>query len=71
MVKTKKIKAAGKYGSRHGISVRKRFNIIEGKQRKKQICPLCKKGRAKRISKGIWHCKKCGKKFASHAYYLE
>ncbi|MCX6748433.1 MAG: 50S ribosomal protein L37ae [Candidatus Pacearchaeota archaeon] len=68
--KTKKIKAAGKYRTRSGISVRKKYNAVESKQRKKQICPYCK-GRVIRHSKGIWSCKKCGKKFASNAYYIE
>jgi len=53
-----------------GIKIRKKLKAVELKQRKKQICPFCK-GRAKRLSKGIWECKKCGKKFASGAFYIE
>jgi len=68
--KTKKIKAAGKYRTRSGLSVRKKYNSVEAKQRIKQKCPDCQ-GRAVRKSKGLWLCKKCKKKFASHAYYLE
>jgi large subunit ribosomal protein L37Ae len=70
MVKTKIVKSAGRFGIRYGISVRRRITAIEEKQRKKQLCIFCK-GRAKRISKGIWLCQRCGKKFAGHAYYLE
>ena len=70
MVKTKKVRAAGRYGARYGVSVRKKITDIEALQRKKQYCIFCKTGVAKRLSKGIWECKKCKKKFASHTYYL-
>jgi large subunit ribosomal protein L37Ae len=70
MAKTKLAKSAGRFGIRYGVSLRRRIADIESKQRKKQKCIFCK-GRAKRISKGIWLCRKCGKKFAGHAYYLE
>ena len=69
MVKTKKVKAAGRFSARYGRSVRHKIAEIETIQRKKQNCVFCNKT-AKRISKGIWYCKNCNKKFASHAYYL-
>lgn len=69
MVKTKIIGAAGRFGSRYGQYIKRRIADIEFKQRKKQECPFCN-GTAKRTSKGIWLCKKCKKKFASHAYFL-
>ncbi len=65
----KKITARG-FGARYGKKVREKYGKVEAKQRKKQECPFCK-GIAKRISKGIWKCKKCKKKFASGAYYIE
>lgn len=67
---TKIVKAAGRFGVRYGQSVKRRIAKIEERQRKKQACPFCK-GLAKRISKGIWVCNRCGKKFAGHAYFLE
>ncbi|MFA5259234.1 MAG: 50S ribosomal protein L37ae [Candidatus Pacearchaeota archaeon] len=69
MVKTKKVKAAGRFGARYGRSVRRKIAEIESVQRKKQTCLFCN-GVAKRLSKGIWECKKCKKKFASHTYHL-
>lgn len=69
MSRTKKVKAAGRFSARYGKYVRGRITNIEAKQRKKQICPSCKRT-VKRVSKGIWQCKKCKKKFASHAYYI-
>jgi large subunit ribosomal protein L37Ae len=69
MARSKITKSAGRFGVRYGPYVRKKIVEVESKQRKKQKCIFCK-GRAKRLSKGIWLCSKCGKKFAGHAYYL-
>ena len=69
MTKTKKVKAAGRFGVRYGRKVRIKTAEIETLQRKKQTCIFCN-GTAKRLSKGIWKCKKCDKKFASHTYFL-
>jgi len=70
MARTKKVKSSGRFGARYGSTVRRRVVQVEEKQRKKQICPYCKKPRAKRLSKGVWKCSKCNKKFASDTYYL-
>ena len=69
--KTKKAKASGRFGSRYGKTVRARMIKVEEKQRKKQKCPFCSKVGIKRLSKGIWKCPRCNKKFASDVYYLE
>jgi large subunit ribosomal protein L37Ae len=68
--KTKKARASGRFGARYGKTVRAKLSKVEEKQRKKQICPLCKKPGAKRLSKGIWKCSKCNKKFASDVFHL-
>lgn len=67
-VKNKKIGASGRFGVGYG-KIRHRLNSVEDKQRKKQECPFCS-GVAKRKSKGIWICKKCGKEFAGGVFYL-
>lgn len=67
--KTKKIKAAGKFGAGYGTNVRKSFNAVESLQRKKQKSPFCN-GIAKRIAVGIWKCEKTGRIFAGPAYSL-
>jgi ribosomal protein L37AE/L43A len=69
-MKQKISKAAGRFGVKFGQYARRTIAKVEAKQRKKQQCTFCN-GTAKRISKGIWLCKKCGKKFTGHAYYLE
>jgi large subunit ribosomal protein L37Ae len=68
--KLKKTKSAGRYGPRYGKRVKANLVSIETKQRVKQKCPFCEKLAAKRVSKGIWKCRSCNKKFASDTYYL-
>jgi len=68
--KTKKARAAGRFGARYGKKVRNKLADVETKQRVKQKCPHCEKLGVKRTSKGIWECSKCGKRFASDVYYL-
>ncbi|MBS3076183.1 50S ribosomal protein L37ae [Candidatus Pacearchaeota archaeon] len=69
--KTKKAKASGRFGARYGGTVRARLSKVEEKQRVKQKCPFCERPGAKRVSKGIWECSKCNKKFASSVYHLD
>ena len=69
--KLKKVKSAGRFGARHGKTARDKLVSVEVKQRVAQTCPFCGKKGVSRLSKGIWECSKCGKKFASNAYYLE
>jgi len=69
--KSKKSKAAGRFGARYGKRSKDKLVKVETKQRIKQTCPFCKRIGAKRIAKGIWICSKCGKKFASDTYYLK
>lgn len=66
---TKKIGPAGKFGSRYGKKDRQIFSEIEKIQKQRHVCPKCNMIYVKRVSKGIWKCKKCGTKFAGLAYY--
>jgi large subunit ribosomal protein L37Ae len=68
--KTKKARASGRFGCRYGGTVRAKLSKVEDKQRVKQKCPFCERESAKRVSKGIWECSKCNKKFASNVYHL-
>lgn len=67
-MRTKKVKATGRFGARYGSVVKAKFLAVEKKQNKKQKCPYCTKLAAKRLAAGIWKCKSCGKKFSSQAY---
>ncbi len=69
--KLKKTKSAGRFGARYGKKIRARLVKIEDKQKQKQRCPFCKKLGVKRLSKGIWNCPKCKKKFANNAFYID
>ncbi len=66
----KKIIGKG-FGARYGKKLRENYATVEKKQRKKQKCPFCNSLSAKRVSKGIFVCNSCGKKFASRAHYVK
>jgi large subunit ribosomal protein L37Ae len=68
MGRTKKVGITGRFGSRYGKGVKKRVLEIEKMQKRKHSCPRCLKQTLKRVSPGIWYCKKCGMKFAGKAY---
>ncbi len=68
MRRTKKVGPSGRFGSRYGKGVKKKLVEIERVQKGKHKCPNCLKLGLKRISPGIWECKKCGLKFAGNAY---
>lgn len=68
MGKTKKVGATGRFGARYGRRVKVMLKKIEKKQRASYVCPSCKRKSLKRISPGIWQCRKCNAKFAGGAY---
>ncbi|MGQ9514238.1 MAG: 50S ribosomal protein L37ae [Thermoproteota archaeon] len=55
-------------GSRYGFTVRRRYAELMYKRRYKYKCPRCELSILKRVSVGIWRCKKCGFTFAGGAY---
>lgn len=65
----KKIGTAGRFGARYGKRIRATVSKIEKEERKRYLCPKCNLPYVKRVSSGIWKCKKCGTKFAGLAYY--
>ncbi|MEA3378783.1 MAG: 50S ribosomal protein L37ae [Nanoarchaeota archaeon] len=67
---TKKVGSTGRYGSRYGKKLKSKILAVEKIQRKKQKCPYCHRTQVKRISAGIWHCKKCNAKFTGRAYRI-
>jgi large subunit ribosomal protein L37Ae len=66
--RTKKVGPTRGLGARYGATVRKRYIKIVTELRKKHICPQCGLQRVKRVSVGVWECKKCGFKFTGGAY---
>lgn len=64
----RKVGLAGGFGARYGTVARRQYIEIVSGLRSKHECPRCKFDTVKRRSVGIWHCKKCGYKFAGGAY---
>ena len=64
----RKVGLAGGFGARYGTVARRQYVEIVTGLRSKHECPRCKFDTVKRWSVGIWHCRKCGYKFAGGAY---
>jgi len=69
MGRKKLVGSAGRFGARYGKKQKAKLAEIEKIQKLMHICPRCKMKYVKRVSSGIWYCKKCGNKFAGLAYY--
>lgn len=66
-----KVGSAGRFGARYGAKIRKKVAKIEKVQKSEQKCPVCKTGNVKRVSKGVYVCKKCKNKMSGKAYTLK
>jgi len=55
------------FGVRYGFRLRKKYAAVKEKT-KSNVCIVCGHNKVKRVSLGIWLCKKCGAKFAGKAY---
>ena len=60
----------GRFGTRYGRTPKNKLKKIEAKQKSTYPCPFCTYKAVKRVSAGIWFCKKCEKKFAGKAYEI-
>ncbi len=67
-MKTKKVGAAGRFGSRYGKKIGVNFVKVERLKTVRWPCPSCLKKTVKRESAGIWCCTSCGHRFAGKAY---
>jgi len=59
-----------RFGSRYGGQVKQEFAKYETLQKKKYKCPYCHQEKVKRVSMGIWECRKCDAKFTGKAYSI-
>ncbi len=66
----KKLKSVKRFGPRYGLTIRLRLAKVEAEQKKLHKCPYCNANRVKRLSLGIWQCKKCKAKFTGKAYTI-
>jgi large subunit ribosomal protein L37Ae len=66
--RTKKVGPTRGLGSRYGATVRKRYIKVITEMKKSHECPQCGFPRVKRVSVGVWECRKCGFTFTGGAY---
>ena len=71
MAKKTGLGSVKRFGVRYGRTVKQKLAKIEKQYSKESKCPYCKYEGVKRISAGIWGCKKCGAKFTAKAYSPE
>jgi large subunit ribosomal protein L37Ae len=64
----RKVGLAGGFGARYGTVARRQYVEIVTGLRSKHECPRCNFQTVRRWSVGVWHCRKCGFKFAGGAY---
>ena len=68
MGRTKKVGPTRGLGVRYGSTVRKRYSKVVMEMKKPHRCPQCGFPRVKRVSVGVWGCRKCGFTFTGGAY---
>ena len=68
MVEANKLGSVKRLGARYGRKGKIRLAKIEKVQRGKHQCPYCRSWAVKRMSAGIWTCRKCDVKFTGKAY---
>jgi len=68
MALPKALSSIKRFGTRYGRTSRHKFAAIERQQKATYKCPYCAKEKVKRVSMGIWQCKKCLSKFTGKAY---
>jgi len=68
MGKMKKVGPTRGLGSRYGATVRKRYIKVVTEMKRPHTCPQCGFLRVKRVSVGVWRCRKCGFTFTGGAY---
>lgn len=66
--RTKKVGPTRGLGPRYGSTVRKQYVKVITEMKKSHKCPQCGLPRVKRLSVGVWKCKKCGFTFTGGAY---
>jgi large subunit ribosomal protein L37Ae len=58
----------GGLATRYGTAPRRRYIEILTRMRRSHECPRCQIRSAKRLSVGIWECRRCGYQFTGGAY---
>ena len=71
MARTNKVGITGRFGARYGRKAKRSVKIIEENMKKNHVCPKCDRPAVRRISAGIWECRKCGNVFTGGAFTPE
>ncbi len=66
--KTKKVAMTRGFGTRYGATLRKRYIKVVTEAKRTHKCPQCGAEAVKRVSVGVWNCRKCSVTFAGGAY---
>ena len=61
--RTQKTGLTARFGSRYGVSVRRRAGSALRKKSREYTCPSCQSPKVRRKVAGIWECRKCGYTF--------
>ncbi|WP_455369019.1 transposase [[Eubacterium] cellulosolvens] len=64
----RKTRLGGGLSTRYGTAPRRRYIDILVRMRKKHECPKCKVRAARRLSVGLWQCRRCDNQFTGGAY---
>ncbi|MFC1507204.1 transposase [Thermoproteota archaeon] len=64
----RKTRLGGGLSTRYGTAPRRRHIDILVRLRKKHECPKCKVRATRRLSVGLWQCRRCGNQFTGGAY---
>ena len=65
---TKKVAMTRGFGARYGSTLRKRYIKVVKEAKRTHKCPQCGNEAVKRMSVGVWNCRKCSVTFAGGAY---
>jgi large subunit ribosomal protein L37Ae len=65
----RKTRLGGGLATRYGTAPRRRYIDILVRMRRKHECPKCKVRAARRLSVGLWQCRRCGNQFTGGAYF--
>jgi large subunit ribosomal protein L37Ae len=65
---TKKVGIAGRFGARYGVKIRRRAREVLLERSRWHPCPQCNEVAVKRVSSGVWRCRRCDYTFAGGAY---
>lgn len=68
MPKMRKTGLGGGLAARYGTAPRRRYIGILTRMRRPHECPQCQTKSARRLSVGLWECRRCGFQFAGGAY---